>query len=91
MLMKIPISSNPSPQSNGEGTPQWLLNAWRWTTQDELIFVRHLAATRQIESLRNYLRTARVRKWSGDGMAVDAQLVILTVMDLLDDLVNNHK
>lgn len=60
--------------------------AMRWTTQDELSFVRGLYLRGKILHLRNYVRSAVERKWWGDGMAVDPNLVILAAKDWLAEL-----
>ena len=57
-----------------------------WTTQDELLFVRDLYSRRKIVELRRYVRVAHERRWWGEGMQVEAGVVILAARDLLTEL-----
>jgi hypothetical protein len=63
-----------------------LPNSMRWTTQDELAYLRGLYLRGKILVLRSYVQTAVRRQWWGDGMNVDPQLVILAARDWLAEL-----
>lgn len=58
-----------------------------WTTADELAYVRRLYKERKVKVLRAYVRWAHERRWYGEGMRVNAGIVILEARDLLEQLV----
>lgn len=61
----------------------------RWTTIDELNYIRLLTAHTPKQArrlLKSYVYTAGMRRWWGRGMSVEPGVVILYAMDCLDIL-----
>ena len=59
----------------------------RWTTYDEILFIRKLHEKGKLSHLQNYVKTAMVRKWYGPGMVVNPDLVIAAAHDHILDLI----
>lgn len=63
--------------------PSMSLDA-KWTTQDEILHIRRLAARPDpIPVLEKYLHLCRTRDWTGAGMHVDPGQVILACEDAI--------
>lgn len=70
-------------------SPRYVPSVYKWTTQDELRFVRGLLERKQLKTLKAYLTIARVRDWRGTGMCVEPGQVILATEDAIRELESN--
>lgn len=70
----------------GPPKPQYVAPEHRYTTLDEIHFLRDLQRRGKLDVLRVALRNAPYRVWYGPGMEVDPITVITTMREIVEEM-----